>query len=100
MVLKRSKIWLPLLLPALMASCGSPGVPLPPSLELARPITDLRAFRKGDRVYLTWTIPTQTTERQNLRHGGVVNVCRAIDTAITRCGTSVAQVPFPRVPRN
>lgn len=100
MVLKRSKIWLSLLLPAVFTSCGSPGVPLPPSLELARPITDLHAFRKGDQVYLTWTIPTQTTERQNLRHGGVVRVCRAIDTAITRCGTSVAQVPFQRVPRN
>jgi len=100
MVLKRSKIWLPLLLPALMASCGSPGVPLPPSLELARPITDLHAFRKGDQVYLTWTIPTQTTQRQNLRHGGVVDVCRTIDTAITRCGTLVAQAPFPRVSQN
>ena len=100
MVVKRSKIWLSLLLPALLASCGSPGVPLPPSLEVARPISDLHAFRKGDRVYLTWTIPTQTTERQNLRHGGVINVCRAINTAITRCGTSVAQIPFPPVPRN
>ena len=100
MVLKRLKIWLPLLLPALLTSCGSPGVPLPPSLELARPITDLHASRKGDEVYLTWTIPTQTTQRQNLRQGGVVDVCRAIDTAITRCGTPVAQVPFPQVPRN
>src|SRR5215469_13553883 len=100
MVLNRSKIWLSLLLPALFASCGSPGVPFPPSLELARPITDLHAFRKGDQVFLTWTLPTQTTERQNLRHGGVVNICRTIDTAITRCGTSVAQIPFQRVPRN
>ena len=97
---KRSKIWRSLLLPALFTSCGSPGVPLPPSLELARPITDLHAFRKGNQVYLTWTIPTQTTDRQNLRHGGVVDICQAIGTAITRCGTSVAQVPFQRVPRN
>jgi hypothetical protein len=100
MIRKESKIWLSLLLPALFASCGSPGVPLPPSLELARPVTDLHAFRKGEQVFLTWTIPTQTTERQNLRHGGVVDVCRTIDAAITRCGTPVAQVPFQRVPRN
>jgi len=100
MVLKRSTICLSLFLPAVFASCGSPGVPLPPSLELARPIADLHASRKGEQVYLTWTIPTQTTERQNLRHGGVVNICRAIDIAITRCGTPVAQVAFQPVARN
>ena len=75
-------------------------MPLPPSLELVRPVRDLRAFRKGDQVFLTWTTPSQTTERQNLRHGGVVDVCRAIDAAITRCGTPLAQIPFQRGPRN
>jgi hypothetical protein len=91
--------WLSLLLPAVFASCGSPGVPLPPSLELARPVTDLRAFRKGDEVHLTWTIPIQTTEHQNLRHGGVVEVCRA-QTPIKNCPTPLARLRFQPVPQN
>ena len=33
---------------AVLVSCGYPGVPIPPALELAKPVTDLRAARKGD----------------------------------------------------
>src|SRR5690349_23032517 len=62
----------PSLLPALvgtvlLAACGTPGPPLPPSLELPKPVTDLRAARRGDKVYLAWSPPTQTTERQTIR---------------------------------
>jgi hypothetical protein len=88
------KFWFCLLVAALLAGCASPGVPLPPSLELARPVNDLRAGRKGDKVHLTWTIPTQTTDHQNLRHGGIAEVCRAIGTAVKTCGTPVARIPF------
>ena len=91
--------WLAILLAAVCASCGTPGVPLPPSLELARPVTDLRAFRKGDEVHLIWTMPTHTTEHQNLRHGSIVEVCRAA-SAMTNCGTPVARLPFQPVSRN
>jgi hypothetical protein len=84
---------------SVLMGCGSPGVPLPPSLELARALTDLRASRKGEKVYLTWTMPTQTTDRQNLRHGGRVEVCRGIGTALTDCGTPVAQIPFQQSSR-
>jgi hypothetical protein len=85
---------------ALLTACGTPGVPVPPSLELARPVTDLRASRKGDNVYLTWTMPTHTTERQNLRHGGVVAVCRAIGREVKDCATPVARIPFQPPSRN
>lgn len=95
------KFWFCVFAAALLAGCGSPGVPLPPSLELPRPVSDLRAFRKGEKVYLTWTIPTQTTERQNLRNGGVAEVCRAIGTTyIKSCETPVARLPFQPVSRN
>ncbi len=40
------------------AGCGAPGIPMPPSLELPRPVDDLAAVRKGGRVVLTWTAPT------------------------------------------
>ena len=44
---------------AVLVSCGAPGVPIPPALELAKPVTDLRAARKGDKVYLAWTVPAE-----------------------------------------
>ena len=96
----RFKFWFCLLFAALLAGCASPGVPLPPSLELARPVNDVRAARKGDKVHLTWTIPAQTTDHQNLTHGGVVEVCRAVDSAIKACGSPIARIPFQPPSRN
>ena len=77
---------------ALLTSCGTPGVPLPPSLELAKPVSDLRAVRKGDKVYLAWTVPAQTTDRQNIRHLGLTSVCRSLDPAMPVCGTLAGEV--------
>ncbi len=57
--------------------CGTPGAPQPPSLQLPKPVNDLSAERKGTRVALTWTPPTQTTDKQNLRRLGPTHVCRA-----------------------
>ncbi len=93
-----SKLGLCLLALALFAGCGSPGVPLPPSLELARPVADLRAARKGNTVYLTWSAPEGTTDRHNIRHPGPTEVCRALGTAMHECGVAVAQIPFAKPP--
>lgn len=60
-------------------ACGTPGAPQPPSLQLPRPVDDLSGERKGTRVLLTWTPPTQTTDRQNLRRPGSTRICRALD---------------------
>jgi hypothetical protein len=62
------------------AGCGAPGTPLPPSLELPRTASDLAAVRKGNTVTLTWTMPAQTTDGQNLRANklGPAHVCRAV----------------------
>jgi len=51
----------------LLAGCAQTGPPLPPSLELPKPPADLRASRKGNRVTLTWSEPTLTTDRQSVR---------------------------------
>ena len=48
---------------AALVECGVPGIPKPPSLDLPQPVADLRAVRKGDSVYLDWTVPTETTDR-------------------------------------
>ncbi len=83
---------LALLLLGLEFGCASPGPPLPPSLELPRPPTDLRATRKGETVTLTWTVPLQTTDRQNLRSMAPTRICRNSDS-MTSCGSPVGMLP-------
>ncbi|MFY9645107.1 MAG: hypothetical protein WAK29_08005 [Terriglobales bacterium] len=79
----------------LLAGCAQTGAPLPPSLELPRPPTDLRASRKGDRVTLTWQEPTLTTDRQSVRYLGPTLVCRSLDPNITTCDNLSATLPPP-----
>src|SRR5258707_15162749 len=92
------RLGLCLLALSLLVGCGSPGVPLPPSLELARPVSDLRAVRKGNTVYLTWSVPEGTTDRHNIDHPGPTEVCRAVGTAMLDCGVVVAKIPFVKMP--
>ena len=75
------------------AACATIGPPRPPSLELPKPPTDLRAARKGDQVRLTWTVPTSTTDRQRVRSFGVTRVCRGIEPLLNECGTAVGEAP-------
>jgi len=82
---------------ALLTSCGSPGVPQAPSLVVARPVTDLKATRKGNKVFLTWTAPTRTTDGHNISHlyHGETQICGNPERAMTQCGTPVAKVQIP-----
>jgi hypothetical protein len=82
---------------AALVGCGVPGVPKPPSLDLPEPVTDLRAVRKGDRVYLDWTVPTETTDRLGVRHMGPTRICRSLDAAMSECANPVGEVPAPRL---
>lgn len=83
---------------AVLVSCGATGVPIPPALELAKPVSDLRAARKGDRVYLAWTVPVKTTDRQIIRHPGVTRVCRSLKVALTDCKNPVREIPPAHLP--
>src|SRR5271167_391345 len=87
--------WLVLAALVWLTGCASIGPPLPPSLELPRPPTDLRAARKGDKVTLTWTIPARTVDRQMVRYLGKTRICRGLDPALTQCGTPVGEVAPP-----
>jgi len=81
---------------AMLASCASVGPPLPPSLELPKPPSDLGAQRKGDRVLLTWTVPSVTTDRQRVRRPGPTWICRGLDPILSQCGTPVGETsPLP-----
>jgi hypothetical protein len=80
-----------------LCSCGAPGPPLPPSLELAKTVTDLQASRKGSKVFLSWTVPSETTDFQLVRHLGITRICRDPRAATNQCGTiaGVVQPPQP-----
>jgi hypothetical protein len=79
---------------ALAAGCASPGAPQPPSLRLAQPVENLSATRKGDRVVLLWSPPTQTTERLPMRWPSTTRVCRVVNRfPIDQCGEPIARIP-------
>jgi hypothetical protein len=58
-----------------MAGCGTPGAPLPPSLNLPERVADLSAVRTGNQVTLTWTMPKRTTDRVLLKGDIAAEVC-------------------------
>lgn len=84
--------------PLLFTACASIAPPQPPSLDLPKPPTDLRASRKGNKVTLSWTIPTATTDRQRIRNLGPTLVCRAMQATLKECGTPVGKAPAETVP--
>jgi hypothetical protein len=79
----------------LLGGCAQTGPPLPPSLELPKPPTDLRFSRKGNRVTLSWSEPRITTDRQSARYIGPTLVCRSVETEIAECGNPAGTLPAP-----
>lgn len=78
-----------------LSGCASIGPPLPPSLELPRAPSDLRAARKGDRVTLRWTVPARTTDRQSVRYLGKTRICRSLDPALKQCEAPAGEAAPP-----
>jgi hypothetical protein len=85
----------PIALCLLLSGCAQTGAPLPPSLELPKPPSDLRALRKGNHVTLSWSEPTQTTDHQSVRYLGPTLICRSAESEMTVCGNQVAIEPPP-----
>ena len=85
----------PTVLCLLLVGCAQTGPPLPPSLELPKPPSDLRATRKGNRVTLNWSEPALTTDRQSVRYIGPTLLCRSPESEITACGNPAAMLPAP-----
>ena len=79
---------------ALAAGCASPGAPQPPSLRLPQTVNNLSAVRQGNRVVLSWTPPTVTTDHQPVRWPTTTRVCRVANQfPIDQCGDPVALIP-------
>lgn len=87
----------------LLSSCGQPGAPQPPSLEMPRAVQDLSASRKGNQVTLHWTSPTRFTDGRIIRHAGETEICRATGTAPAAKCERIAALPtelaMPAQPR-
>jgi hypothetical protein len=64
-----------------VTGCGMPGAPLPPSLHLPDPVTNLTATRTGDQVELNWTMTKKDTDKLLLQGSVPVRVCRKEDGA-------------------
>ena len=88
-----STLLMALSMPLMFTACATIGPPQPPSLDLPKPPSDLRAVRKGYRVILTWTAPTVTTDRQSVRSVGPTRICRGLEPELTHCGTPVGEAP-------
>lgn len=63
-------------LTTLLAGCGTPGAPQPPSLDLPDQVADLSAVRVGNQVSLSWTMPRKNTDKLLLKSDVEVRVCR------------------------
>src|SRR5205085_8428235 len=82
------------LLPFLFG-CGTPGVPQPPSLGLAKPVSDLKGTRSENRVTLTWTVPQETTDGATFRRRGRTRICRALDQQQLNQCSAIATLETP-----
>lgn len=88
------------LAPLLFTACATIAPPQPPTLELPKPPSDLRAVRKGDRVILTWTVPRVTTDRQIIHTLGPTRICRGLPANATECGTAVGESAAVAAPKS
>jgi hypothetical protein len=77
---------------AFVAGCGMPGAPQPPSLNLPNRVTNLSAVRTGDRVQLTWKMPTKNTDKVVLKAPISVRICRNESTAVSCTAITTLQL--------
>lgn len=61
-----------------LTGCGVPGAPLAPSLGIPKPVSDLKAVRKGASVTLTWSAPEETSDGELIRKPGKMVVSRVL----------------------
>jgi len=76
-----------------LAGCGTPAAPQPPSLKLPIPVADLAASRTGNQVTLTWITPKKSTDKLLLKGKVAGFVCRK-EAAAGTCSTAGGELEF------
>lgn len=71
-------LYLALITAFTLAGCASPGPPLAPSLHLPQPVRDLTAQRIGNSVELHFTVPSNSTDKLELRGSIPGQLCRQL----------------------
>jgi hypothetical protein len=77
----------------ILAGCGTPAAPQPPSLKLPIPAADLAANRTGNQVTLTWTTPQKSTDKLLLKGSVDGFVCRK-EAAAGACVAAGGELSF------
>jgi hypothetical protein len=78
---RRAVVWIAVAAAvACVSGCASPGVPLPPTLNLPRVVSGdgLTAMRVGGEVRLRWTTPKETTDKLPVKGAITAEVCRGL----------------------
>lgn len=88
---RSANLLLALCILVMLVGCAAMGPPRPPSLQLPKPPSDLRAVRKGDHVILTWSVPALTTDHATVRSLGATSICRGNEPVLKECGTPVGE---------
>ncbi len=60
----------------LLAGCGAPGVPTPPTPIVPKPVSDLSAHQVGGNVVLNFTLPTQSEGGDRLKDPPAIEIFR------------------------
>src|SRR5216684_2514429 len=58
----------------LLAGCGAPGDPIPPSPPIPAPVTNLSAEQAGDGVQLTFTMPSKSITGERLAQPPAIEI--------------------------
>jgi len=69
------------LLALFLGGCASPGEPLERKPQVPAPVADLSAEQQGSSVVLSFTLPTQTSERRPLKQPPAVEIYRGLASA-------------------
>jgi hypothetical protein len=81
-----------------LVGCGMAAAPSPPSLDLAKTISNLSASRTGSQVHLGWTTPKENTDHLKLKGMVQLRLCRTQQTAASPCETVATIAAEPDKP--
>jgi predicted small lipoprotein YifL len=68
-----------------LGGCGRKTLPIPPQDAVPTPITDLTANQDGNKIDLSWTIPTRTTAGSTLPQIESFQIFRSVVAAADYC---------------